>query len=273
MSPNQDDGKYNNVFAWFWTEHSSRPSLPSWARALGVLKEITDRLGYWSVGAESVDLAIRTYRQLIATPHGTIAKFMRLALQASGTCNAFPDLFGEVGVADELDEKLQKHDIGYRSEDLHPRKQLPWASANHDKHQRFQQKYGWDGLKEKDSEAIGQVQAPEADESSSSSGASKLAPMPHRPNSAAWVVTKPNAKGLGCLRVVGRCYRVPGIHYQDWTDVAESVPAHAYEKACEQCFPLGFLVVTDGHIEVVSSKREEGMPAVLLEEELSSSHS
>ena len=84
-------------------------------------------------------------------------------------------------------------------------------------------------------------------------------------------MTKTKTKGLGCLHVVGRCYRVPGVHYRDWNEVSEAVQANAHGKACKQCFPLGFPVITEGHIESVSSKREAGMFDVMLEEELSPS--
>lgn len=64
-SPLPAHTELNNLAARFWAEHSSRPSLPSWARALSIPKAITDRLGYWVVGSESAEVYIRNYRNLI----------------------------------------------------------------------------------------------------------------------------------------------------------------------------------------------------------------
>lgn len=48
----------NNRAARSWAEHSSLPSLPSWARALGVPKEVTDRMGYWGSGGAGSQLKL-----------------------------------------------------------------------------------------------------------------------------------------------------------------------------------------------------------------------
>ena len=50
----------------FWTEHFSRATLVSMARAIHVPKFITDRMGWWSIGSEASEEYIRTYRALIA---------------------------------------------------------------------------------------------------------------------------------------------------------------------------------------------------------------
>ena len=150
---------------------------------------------------------------------------------------------------------------------------MRWAAAKFERIKKFQQKYGWEQRKNQDEEIKGQALAFNAAESSSSSTDAAPAPIPHLPNATAWVVTKARSKGLGCLHVVGRCFRVPGVHYKELTEVTEAVQARAYGKACKQCFPLGFPNITDGHVETISSKKEMGMPEVAVEEEISSSHS
>ena len=57
----------------FWTEHSSRSSLVSMARALGVPKEVTDRLGWWAVGTQASEEYIRTYSLLAAKAQKLVA--------------------------------------------------------------------------------------------------------------------------------------------------------------------------------------------------------
>ena len=147
---------------------------------------------------------------------------------------------------------------------------LPWAVASTSTKLRFQLKYSW---AEREAEAEGPVQAEEDGQqaSTSSSDEPQCETAPLLPNAAAWVVTKPKAKKLGCLHVLGRCYRIPGVHYSDWTEVTESVTSGSYDKACRQCFPLGHPVIKDAHLEAVSSKTEAGILMAGEEEHSSSS--
>ena len=102
-----DDGSKEHenlrmIASRFWTEHSSRATLVSMARALYVPKAITDRLGWWSVGADASDGYIRTYRTLIAKVQEKVAGAIKEAWGSS----KHPDVFGENYVLEELKEKI-----------------------------------------------------------------------------------------------------------------------------------------------------------------------
>ena len=75
----------------------------------------------------------------------------------------------------------------------------------------------------------------------------------------------------GCLHVIGRCYRIPGIHYKNWVEVAEGVLHIAFLTACKQCFPLGYPVIEDAHLETVEASVDVGMLTEAPEEGQSSS--
>ena len=68
------DGKLVPIYlAKFWTEHSPRAGLPSWAAALGMGKDIIDRLGRWRAvaGAEYVGTARTIVHSAHALPSGS----------------------------------------------------------------------------------------------------------------------------------------------------------------------------------------------------------
>ena len=92
------------------------------------------------------------------------------------------------------------------------------------------------------------------------------------PKAAAWIVTNiASSKRLGCLHVIGRCYRIPGVHYKAWNEVAEGEDNTAFSTACRQCFPLGYLVFGDAHLETVEASVDKGMVTEAPEEGHSSS--
>ena len=66
VNESEHDIKIINAASRFWTEHFSRATLVSMARALHVPKSVTDRMGWWSIGSEASEEYIRTYRSLIA---------------------------------------------------------------------------------------------------------------------------------------------------------------------------------------------------------------
>ena len=253
MSKKVEEEKFNNVAARFWTEHSSRATLPSWARALGVPKEVTDRLGYWAAGAESAETYIRTHRSLTGRVQSTAATFIREALSKNNKEEEFPDIFGEKEVVDEL-KRFTELKIG-SAEKYVTRIKLPWAKVSPT---RALLKYGWT-IRDQQDEAAEEKKARQAT-SQSSSEAEEADPTIKTPKTAAWVITQPASKRqLGCLHVIGRCYRIPGLHYKKWLEVSESVESTAFSSACKQCFPLGYPIIKDAHLETIEAAVDSGM--------------
>ena len=83
-------------------EHS-RSALVSMARALHVPKTVTDRMGWWSVGAEASEGYIRTYRTLIAKVQEKVAQTIREA----ATGRTKEDIFGENYVLEDLETLIR----------------------------------------------------------------------------------------------------------------------------------------------------------------------
>lgn len=76
----------------------------------------------------------------------------------------------------------------------------------------------------------------------------------------------------GCLHIVGRCHRRPGIHYQRWIVVDPSIAPGQYAKACRQCFPKGLHNITL-QIEEAEPELADGVPTEVGCDGLSSSES
>ena len=76
------------------------------ARALGIPKKITDRLGWWAVGTQASEDYIRTYSTLSARVQGLVAATCREALKGRESGLHKPDLFGEERVLEKLSDAL-----------------------------------------------------------------------------------------------------------------------------------------------------------------------
>ena len=94
------------------------------------------------------------------------------------------------------------------------------------------------------------------------------------PDPEAWVISTraDGAAAKGCLHIVGRCHRRPGIHCQRWVVVDASIQAAQYAKACRQCFPTGLHTVAL-QVEEAEPELSAGMPNEVGFDGLSSSES
>jgi hypothetical protein len=90
----------------FWTEHSERNGLISWASALGYRSEEVRLLGRWA--PSSSDLYVRTARVMIMKIQSYVAKEIRLGLfqadlfQESGLLTSFEAYLAAAGWADSV---------------------------------------------------------------------------------------------------------------------------------------------------------------------------
>jgi hypothetical protein len=246
----------NERLSCVWTEHSSRPTLPSWARAVGVPKEITDRLGWWS-------------SRSAARVQSCVATFLRAALAAQTVGSPFCDQFDDESVIEKLKEFNAKsspdHDkftaFGLRT----------FARASKTKPVDVIKRFGWSFCDEVPLDAL-----PEAAVSTESEKEEAGDIKPPLPTLNSWVVTssKGGNKGAkGCLHVIGRCYRVPGIHYLRWRGVADNATASEFAKACKQCFPFGYPEHDGRPPECIEASLHPDMPKEVADEEFSSEDS
>ena len=240
----------------FWTEHSSRSSLVSMARALGVPKEVTDRLGWWAVGTQASEEYIRTYSLLAAKAQKLVACTSRKALEKCEEEDAGdPDYYGEERVLEKLVENLEKK--GFKANDrevinlveslrifrtttvTEPEAKPKWE-AN-------------EGLMEVEQAGVPATKelfrVEEDDEEEEES----------LPEIGTWIISDAAFRGTKCLHIVGSCYRQPKIHYKMWTTVADPVCPTSFKKACKTCFPEGYPWEDLSMEEVVEPEVEVGM--------------
>ena len=90
------------TFITYWTEHSSRSTVPTWARCMGVSGEQVDRLGWWCTSKAASDEYVRSFRELAAGVQASTAGKCRAILDGH-----VQDYIGEARLVATLIEKLQ----------------------------------------------------------------------------------------------------------------------------------------------------------------------
>lgn len=249
----------------FWTEHSSRNTIVSLARALKAPKEATDTLGCWAAANSSSEVYIRTKRQVVGHVQALVGKFARDALIAKAQDEEYPDFVGESNIFGSLEAFGEK--FGFV--DLDTSHLQTFGPPDADAAELLVRKYGW--RTEGDHGSLKVLEGNSDEEKS-------VEPAPKTdgklPNIDTWVVST-RADGLtekGCLHIVGKCFRQPGVHYQRWVVVDATISSGQYLKACRQCFPAGLHQVSL-QVETAEQDMEEGMPQEARNHELSSSSS
>ena len=103
LGPREEEDEFHRsvrtIAATFWTEHSSRASLPTMGRSIGVEKAKTDKLGDWASRLTTSDEYIRCGREDVAKTQGLVAAKVKEALN---TDEDTPDPFGELWVIGDL---------------------------------------------------------------------------------------------------------------------------------------------------------------------------
>ena len=237
----------------FWTEHSSRSSLVSMARALGVPKEVTDRLGWWAVGTQASEEYIRTYGLLAAKAQKLVACTSRQALEEKEAESAgVPDHYGEDRVLEKLVESLVKK--GYKADDKEvvdmveslrtfPGCPLEVSSSpgvpvcSWEVSSSPGTKPLWEVSVE--IEAAEQTGVPAVKDFFKDEADEKQEEEPI-PEIGTWIISDAAFRGTRCLHIVESCHRIPKVHYKMWTTVADPVCATAFKKVCKTCFPEGY---------------------------------
>ncbi len=234
----------------YWTEHSSRASLVSMARALRVPKPITDKMGWWAVGQHASEEYIRTYRVLISQVQQQVAIFIRAGLANRTT----PDIFGEDMVIVDLAKFVHSMipDTSKGEIMLQLNKFRTFAIKNELQEVRAPQ-FEWMELNKDTALQEHPAQEEESHESELETEVIDL------PVGGDWVITT-GAQSRKCLHVVGNCFRVPSIHYKKWCIVHDPVDDTMFRSACRSCFPRGYPLVTVPETDLVEEGLEEDMP-------------
>jgi hypothetical protein len=232
-----------------------------------VPKAVTDKLGWWSVGAASEDY-IRSYRVLIAKVQSNVASFIRAALKPDGSTT---DIFGEAMVLEEMNTFIRSKNPSITEEVLQRLAQSLsiFTTTGPSEHPKMEDLV-WkeDNLLDYTPQFMGKSSIEE--DSDPEEATSSTAAMP---GIGAWIVSLGMSHRTCCLHIVGSCYRKPTIHFKKWTVVHDPVPSSLYRKACQKCFPRGYPLVTPELQEVVEATIDESMPAEIAGSDESSSSS
>ena len=210
----------------YWTEHSERNGLPTWAASYGVHSDHIDRLGRW--GARMSEQYVRSTRLIVERLQVGLAAKVR----------------DGKGGTDWIDEEQVLHGIsGYMTK----------HGFNDDV---IESQIGRLRYFNKNSGAL------EAAESGGTAPAREIEDLTQEPRSLAdtektppaildkpdteekelptsgYVITYTFKKRLRRLHYIGRCYRRPGVDYYDYEAHGETLPPpDRYDKTCLQCWP------------------------------------
>ena len=77
------------------------------------------------------------------------------------------------------------------------------------------------------------------------------------PGPGAWLITKSCRR----LHVLGRCHRLPEVHYLNYVEVKRNVKDEHFDSARSVCFRLGYPLYSPESPEIVEEELAEGMPA------------
>ena len=208
--------------ARFWTEHSDRAGLDSWAAALGVQKSERDFLGRWSPDG-SADAYVRTALRVVENLQRLAATKARQAF-AGG-----PDFFGEehlfLRLRDFLGEQGWEPDAAILlAEDL---KRCDYDLAP----DQLNLPHGW----------AKEAPAPPAPEQEAQEDEVPLNPVEALPEEIVepwgYVISITRGGRHRKLHHVGSCHRVPGVDYRTFEVWGANLPPVAVlSSRCGVCF-------------------------------------
>jgi hypothetical protein len=205
----------------FWTLHSARAWLPSAAASIGFAADWIDAIAAWR--PKGGEVYVRTTRRRIRTIQEKVADRIR---QAEG----LEDILDEEEIFEKLETYLKKKGV------RQPCDELRFFQRQTRGQRAMTVPVGIDEL------MWAELMGEEAGESR---------PQERAPQKAAdstvvagepgdYVVSVTEKRGFRRLHQLGRCYRVPGLHYTQWLTLGTARPTSAeYDDFCRNCWPSG----------------------------------
>ncbi|CAE8596253.1 unnamed protein product [Polarella glacialis] len=244
----------------FWTEHSERATINTWARACGVLEDVRKMMCRWQPTCEEGYL--RNLRHLVESAQLQIASTIRIAMAAG------EDLLDEGQVLDELEDyfKMKWEHSPAEVKDQLTRLKYFWPEGGQDQiaadlvGEAVADSFSGMAAMEEVTQAayLGQANAsvePEAEEESlpeesdEETAKEEAPPVSHL---GKFFISITGAARKRRLHLGGECWRVPGRDYGEFERCDAGQPAPAkYHAVCKQCFPSG--VVSQASDEESSS--------------------
>ena len=192
----------------FWTEHSERATLRTWALAARVKKLVCKQLGRWQVSTDAG--YVRSLRGNVEAAQARIARAIREGLGGS-------DFLDEEAVLASLEQRLEKLGFGVDciQQQLAKLRMFGGRSAE-----------------------AGECSGTESDSSNGSCSSNSNFSTAEGPVSAhlgRFFVSLPQRT----LHKGGECHRVPGLHYGRFIEFDEQPADDVYQRLCSDCFPRG----------------------------------
>ena len=231
-----------DVITGHYSEHSGRFFLPSAAFAAGVPEEELKPLGGWSTNAA---------RGYLLTTHRKIGQIQSYVGRLGRENWGHEDVFGESEALYILQKDLMKHDL--------PKERVEHIIARLTIFKKpLRQQLFWSTTIRSEGKASGQaaVSIPESSTTEPSpQGLEEVGeaatPPPCKRSRTDWyekgrvpeeargyVVSISGKRSFRRLHLLGACYRVPGIDYQEYELLGETLPAvTAYDDICGKCWP------------------------------------
>ena len=225
----------------FWSEHSERVTMASWAGALGIKQEVIKRWGRWRPSID--EEYVKTTKLLVVKAQAEVATRMKAELGK--------DLVGDEEVLQDLEKRLQE------------RKVPPEIIKKQMKRMRYPQRIRQEAMLGVADGVRSRVPDEEVTSPADSVG--------EKVDLVEWELDLPDPTlevGIGTyvLSVVGRakrrtlhqvggCYRIPGVDYKDFVVVGEVRPElKPGERLCGTCFGRKDKDFTEGEMaEMVPS--------------------
>ena len=212
----------------FWSEHSERVTMASWAGAVKIRPDIVKRWGRWSPSVD--EEYVKTSKILVLEAQGQVADSIKKAGWSK-------DPVGDEEVLQQLATRLEERGV---AEGV-VKKQLKRLRF----HQRSVQE---EMLGAADVSRRGRLTAPEEKSGEEDDEveekrwdmeefeAGVMDPLSEVPNGT-YVMSLVGRSRKRTLHQVGACYRKPGLDYRDFVVIGENRPVLAVgEKACGSCF-------------------------------------
>ena len=214
----------SNETGSFWSEHSERVTMASWAGAVGIQQEVIKRWGRWRPSVD--EEYVKTSQILVMKAQAEVARRMK-------TEGFKRDLVGEEEVIAQVEQRLVERGV---AEEL-IRKQS--------KRFRFYRM----AYRENMGGAVEAAGMPDEEVVQTSPAGSEVDPLDFEEMEAA-EETPLSVVGMGTfvmsivgrskrrtLHQVGGCYRIPGVDYRDYVVIGDTRPALIEgEKLCGTCF-------------------------------------
>ena len=258
------------IAARFWTEHSSRATLVTMARALMVPKAVTDKLGWWAVGSQASEEYIRSYRVLIAKVQKNVARFIRTAILQGDQ----QDIFGEALVLEDLKAFMLTTAPTMKVNIIKClTKSLSTFSATSSSEDFDIQKVVWkednmlDAIPPTLEKGISDIMEDDSEPEVVTPANTAV------PGVGTWIVSLGASHSTYCLHIVGNCYRLPTVHFKHWQVVQDPVPTASYRRTCQKCFPRGYPIISPDLPEAVEATMDLEMPDEVAGSDESSSSS